>query len=96
MTASAMAGDREKCLRSGMDDYVSKPFTRDQLLRVINKWLQRSTSTSDTSHGRIGVTTRRRSLRNGTTARQQSSSPIDAAAMETIQALEDNGSPQDS
>ena len=56
MTASAMAGDREKCLRSGMDDYVSKPFTRDQLLRVLNKWLQTRDVDVTDQHGRIGVT----------------------------------------
>ena len=35
MTAEAMKGDREKCLESGMDDYVSKPFKPEDLQRVI-------------------------------------------------------------
>ena len=39
MTANAMAGDREKCLRCGMDDYVSKPFTQSTLRTTLLKWL---------------------------------------------------------
>jgi len=38
MTAFALAGDKEKCLQAGMDDYLSKPFVSDQVASVIRKW----------------------------------------------------------
>jgi two-component system, sensor histidine kinase len=38
LTAHAMEGDREICLNAGMDDYISKPFTAEQIGAVIEKW----------------------------------------------------------
>jgi signal transduction histidine kinase/DNA-binding response OmpR family regulator/HPt (histidine-containing phosphotransfer) domain-containing protein len=39
MTAHAMAGDRDKCLASGMDDYVAKPLRPDEVDAMLARWL---------------------------------------------------------
>ncbi len=39
MTVEAMAGAREGCLAAGMDDYIAKPISSGELLRVLEKWI---------------------------------------------------------
>lgn len=40
MTANALASDREKCLASGMDDFIAKPFQPEDLNARLQKWLK--------------------------------------------------------
>ena len=39
LTANVMPGDREKCLAAGMNDYLGKPFSQEELQTVLLRWL---------------------------------------------------------
>lgn len=39
LTANAMPEERERCRAAGMDDYLAKPFRREDLLAVVDRWV---------------------------------------------------------
>jgi two-component system, sensor histidine kinase and response regulator len=47
LTANAIVGDREMCLAKGMDDYLGKPFSLEQLYQLLARWLPVRESTLD-------------------------------------------------
>jgi two-component system sensor histidine kinase/response regulator len=53
VTALAMAGDRERCLAAGMDDYITKPIDRDLLHHKLVYWMNPGTISAITNPGNV-------------------------------------------
>jgi DNA-binding response OmpR family regulator len=54
MTANALAGDRERCIDAGMDDYITKPVDPGQLAAALVKWGTRPKTRRPATGGPFG------------------------------------------
>jgi CheY-like chemotaxis protein len=64
LTANAFAEDRERSLRSGMDDFLAKPIIAEDLMAVLGKWLKpgRPSSTHSSATASASATSAGRAL----------------------------------
>ncbi len=89
MTASAMAGDRERCAAAGMDDYLSKPFDYEQLKLTLRRHFDESWQAPDGAGDAGGQTSIDWDELDETVA--GASSPIDPRPLEIIRSLSPEG-----
>ncbi len=99
LTAHAMAGDRERCLAAGMDDYVIKPFKQKELGPVLERWLfeqpARSNHGTEPLHSAGGQFSEQPETASEDFSNQSPSDfgPIDPKALENIRAIQREGAP---
>jgi two-component system, sensor histidine kinase and response regulator len=81
LTANAMKGDRERCVAAGMDEYLAKPYTGEELLAVLAHWLP-----AERRNVMTAAATPQSELELKDVA------PLDPAALKKIRALSPDGS----
>jgi signal transduction histidine kinase/CheY-like chemotaxis protein/HPt (histidine-containing phosphotransfer) domain-containing protein len=86
LTAHALIGDREQCLAAGMDDYLSKPFTLEQLRAVLVRWLPPPTGAGRSEPVATPAA-------GGRPEAETTQSPLDASTLAGLAALQRAGQP---
>ena len=90
LTANAMEGDRDKCIASGMDDYMTKPFTLEQLGALLHHWLPLLAKENKSEYARQkgGV---KNSQNDNAVEKNKSIIQLDIAALDKIRKLQRDG-----
>ena len=88
LTAHAISGDRDRCLKVGMDDYLSKPFSREDMSVILKRWLPAALAKSPTPQApEVNAGS------SSAEAAEPVAASIDQEVLEKIRTLERNGAP---
>lgn len=92
LTANAMSGDRDQCLDAGMNDYLSKPFSLQQLAMVLRRWLSIPVLSEEIPIQRVTGT--RRTLTSELVAtRPRQGTHLDQKVLNQIRSFQNNNGP---
>jgi signal transduction histidine kinase/CheY-like chemotaxis protein len=87
VTANALKGDREVCLATGMDDYLTKPYTSEQLHAVLSMFLQPAATVQPADpEAQAGE-------QDSVGALPESASPVDSNVLDGLSRLQKPGAP---
>ena len=89
LTANAMDGDRERCAAAGMDDYLAKPYSGEEMLSVLMRWLPVERRQGEPYAPKADISSSVPEIAADIVA-----SPIDSLAMDKIRALSPGGADQ--
>ena len=88
MTANAMTSDRERCLESGMDDFIPKPVKLEELAKILQRWT--SYDTPQEEH----MTTSNQHSASATPETPQATPPLDKQVLDELGALGGEDDPE--
>ena len=85
LTAQVMEGDKDSCLKAGMDDYLSKPVRSEDLSKVLDRWIAEREH-----HGESTVSVQGDSEED---LSDQSSQTVDPSVLDALRSLQKPGKP---
>jgi signal transduction histidine kinase/DNA-binding response OmpR family regulator/HPt (histidine-containing phosphotransfer) domain-containing protein len=100
LTANALKGDRDRCLAAGMDDYLPKPFNRQQLYEMLARWLPLTTRSAPSESPELMQAHDKEIARMETSSYDRTplpetlvagEPPLDSAILEQLCSLDANG-----
>jgi CheY-like chemotaxis protein len=79
MTASAMQGDRERCIAAGMDDYIAKPVRLEDVRAIVERWgaTAARSEAAPATNGSNGSTTSHHPESGNRAAEVEEDAPVD-------------------
>jgi PAS domain S-box-containing protein len=90
LTANVLLGARKSVIKAGMDDYLSKPFSRKKLVKILERWLPAKNRIDDSMLPSLVFDDKAGS---GSPKITQSQSAIDHKVLQQLRELQDEGEP---